>query len=58
MYMTKKIAYRRKAFTLVEMLVVIAIILVIAALAAAFAAAHLATAPTSRGPSITWSNGC
>jgi len=37
MSMTKKIAYRRNAFTLVEMLVVIAIILAIAALAAAFA---------------------
>lgn len=37
MCMTKKIAYRRDAFTLVEMLVVIAIILAIAALAAAFA---------------------
>jgi len=37
MYMTKKIAYRRDAFTLVEMLVVIAIMLVIAALGAAFA---------------------
>jgi prepilin-type N-terminal cleavage/methylation domain-containing protein len=34
---TIKIAYRRKGFTLVEMLVVIGIILVIAALAAAFA---------------------
>jgi prepilin-type N-terminal cleavage/methylation domain-containing protein len=34
---TKKIADRRDAFTLVEMLVVIAIILVVAALAAAFA---------------------
>lgn len=37
MYTTKKIAVRRKAFTLVEMLVVIAIILAVAALAAAFA---------------------
>lgn len=37
MYMTKKIAYRRGAFTLIEMLVVIAIILALAALAAAFA---------------------
>jgi prepilin-type N-terminal cleavage/methylation domain-containing protein len=37
MYKTKKIAVRRDAFTLVEMLVVIAIILAVAALAAAFA---------------------
>jgi len=37
MYMTKKIAYRRDAFTLIEMMVVIAIILAVAALAAAFA---------------------
>lgn len=37
MYTTKKIVIRRKAFTLVEMLVVIAIILALAALAAAFA---------------------
>jgi prepilin-type N-terminal cleavage/methylation domain-containing protein len=37
MYTTKKIAVRRDAFTLVEMLVVIAIILALAALAAAFA---------------------
>jgi prepilin-type N-terminal cleavage/methylation domain-containing protein len=37
MYTTKKIAVRRYAFTLVEMLVVIAIILALAALAAAFA---------------------
>lgn len=37
MFVTKTISKRRKAFTLVEMLVVIAIILVIAALAAAFA---------------------
>jgi prepilin-type N-terminal cleavage/methylation domain-containing protein len=37
MYTTKKIAVTRKAFTLVEMLVVIAIILALAALAAAFA---------------------
>lgn len=37
MYMTKKIAYRRDGFTLIEMMVVIAIILALAALAAAFA---------------------
>jgi prepilin-type N-terminal cleavage/methylation domain-containing protein len=37
MYTTKKIAVRRDAFTLTEMLVVIAIILAVAALAAAFA---------------------
>ena len=37
MYKTKKIVDRRRAFTLVEMLVVIAIILALAALAAAFA---------------------
>ncbi|HEY7331143.1 MAG TPA: prepilin-type N-terminal cleavage/methylation domain-containing protein [Gemmataceae bacterium] len=37
MYTTKKIVVRREAFTLTEMLVVIAIILAVAALAAAFA---------------------
>ncbi len=37
MYTTKKIAVRRDAFTLIEMMVVIAIILALAALAAAFA---------------------